>query len=123
MQNYKVIYSRALSGVKSNQKIVLFCLVVCPNGAPLVMCLRNMCNDGVSCPAHPQASCRMNYCGHCSVEFVFPNGTIADCDDPGECFVNSFSSINDNIDNTFILAKPCDITIILSKFKSFHPIT
>ncbi|CAB4003562.1 HLA class II histocompatibility antigen gamma chain isoform X1 [Paramuricea clavata] len=38
-----------------------------------------MCDDDVSCPAYPQASCRMNYCGHCSAEFVFPNGTIADC--------------------------------------------
>ncbi len=59
-------------------------LVVCPNGAPLVMCLRNMCDNDVSCPGYPQASCRMNYCGHCSVEFVLPNGMIADCKKQGE---------------------------------------
>jgi hypothetical protein len=60
-----------------------FNLAVCPNGAPLVMCLRNMCGDNVGCPAYPQASCRMNYRGHCSAEFVFPNGTIADCGKQG----------------------------------------
>ena len=60
------------------------CLAVCPNGAPLVMCLRNMCDDNVSCPAYPEAKCRMNYCGHCSVEFVLPNGMIANCGKQGE---------------------------------------
>ena len=41
-------------------------------------CLRNFCQWS-SCPAHPEATCHVNPCGGCKVEFVDKNGKVVDC--------------------------------------------
>lgn len=41
-------------------------------------CLRNFCQWS-SCPAHPEATCRVNPCGGCKVEFVDKDGKVVDC--------------------------------------------
>lgn len=41
-------------------------------------CLRNFC-EWSTCPAHPEATCRVNPCGGCKVEFVDKDGNVVDC--------------------------------------------
>ena len=41
-------------------------------------CLRNFC-EWSTCPAHPEAKCRVNPCGGCNVEYVDKNGNVVDC--------------------------------------------
>ncbi|XP_022787386.1 uncharacterized protein LOC111327458 [Stylophora pistillata] len=52
-------------------------LGVC-SGKPMFTCLRNSCQWS-TCPAHPDAKCRINPCGGCKVEFVDKNGKVVDC--------------------------------------------
>ena len=42
-------------------------------------CLRNFC-EWSSCPAHPDAKCRVNPCGGCKVEFVNKDGNVVNCE-------------------------------------------
>ncbi|XP_032235803.2 uncharacterized protein LOC5510701 isoform X2 [Nematostella vectensis] len=52
---------------------------VCPPGKPMFTCLRNMCQYA-SCPAYPDAGCRVNPCAGCRAEFLDANGdVILDC--------------------------------------------
>ena len=43
-------------------------------------CLRNFCQWS-TCPAHPEAKCRVNPCGGCKVEFVDKSGKVVNCDE------------------------------------------
>lgn len=53
-------------------------LKVC-GGKPMFTCLRNFC-EWSSCPAHPDAKCRVNPCGGCKVEFVDKDGKVVNCE-------------------------------------------
>ncbi|KAM7443673.1 hypothetical protein ABFA07_007562 [Porites harrisoni] len=48
-------------------------------GKPMFTCLRNFC-EWSSCPAHPDAKCRVNPCGGCKVEFVDKDGNVVNCE-------------------------------------------
>lgn len=50
------------------------------------MCLYDACSWS-SCPAHPHARCRMNYCGQCAAEFYDRSGAKVDCQIGSFCFV------------------------------------
>lgn len=52
--------------------------IVC-GGKPMFTCLRNFC-EWSSCPAHPDAKCRVNPCGGCKVEFVDKDGNVVNCE-------------------------------------------
>ena len=43
-------------------------------------CLRNFCQWS-TCPAHPEANCRVNPCGGCKVEFIDKSGKVVNCDE------------------------------------------
>ncbi|XP_078349655.1 thyroglobulin-like isoform X1 [Oculina patagonica] len=49
-------------------------------GKPMFTCLRNFCQWS-TCPAHPEAKCRVNPCGGCKVEFVDKSGKVVDCNE------------------------------------------
>ena len=55
----------------------LFSSLVC-SGKPMFTCLRNFCQWS-TCPAHPEAKCRINPCGGCKVEFIDKNSKVVDC--------------------------------------------
>nr|XP_058947870.1 thyroglobulin-like isoform X2 [Pocillopora verrucosa] len=48
------------------------------SGKPMFTCLRNFCQWS-TCPAHPEAKCRINPCGGCKVEFIDKNSKVVDC--------------------------------------------
>ncbi|CAH1270242.1 PEBP1 [Branchiostoma lanceolatum] len=52
----------------------------CPPDVEVVNCFANPC-DVTSCPAHPDATCRSNYCGGCYAEFFDEEGNEVDCDE------------------------------------------
>ncbi|XP_066290079.1 zonadhesin-like isoform X3 [Branchiostoma lanceolatum] len=52
----------------------------CPPDVEVVNCFANPC-DVTSCPAHPDATCRSNYCGDCNAEFFDEEGNKVDCEE------------------------------------------
>ncbi|KAJ7356063.1 Nidogen-2 [Desmophyllum pertusum] len=50
------------------------------SGKTMFTCLRNFCQWS-TCPAHPEAKCRVNPCGGCKVEFVDKSGNVVDCNE------------------------------------------
>lgn len=50
----------------------------CPPGVPMPMCSKDVCLTK-TCPAHPKATCKMNFCGGCFHDF-FLDGKKVDCD-------------------------------------------
>jgi len=54
---------------------------VCPEGIDSVPCFSNPCSTS-SCPAHPTAECRPNYCGTCSAKYYDANNNEVSCDPP-----------------------------------------
>lgn len=54
-------------------------------------CLRNFCQWS-TCPAHPDAKCRVNPCGGCKVEFVDKSGKVVNCVD-GKLSFSQFESV------------------------------
>ena len=51
----------------------------CPEGVEEFVCLTAPCTVN-TCTAHPDATCRDNYCGGCNAEFYDANGNQVNCD-------------------------------------------
>ena len=51
----------------------------CPEGIEEFVCLTAPCTVN-TCTAHPDATCRDNYCGGCNAEFYDANGNKVNCD-------------------------------------------
>lgn len=52
--------------------------VVCPPGVPVVQCDGDPCTNA-TCPSHPNAECRPNYCGSCKAEWFIGDTRITQC--------------------------------------------
>lgn len=70
--------------------VKIICILVC-SGKPMFTCLRNFCQWS-TCPAHPDAKCRVNPCGGCKVEFVDKSGKVVNCVD-GKLSFSQFESV------------------------------
>ncbi|CAB4002251.1 cell death abnormality 1-like isoform X1, partial [Paramuricea clavata] len=59
---------------------------VCPNGFPMMMCLRPFCQWSKGCAVNAEAKCRVNPCKMCAVEYFDENNKLIDCNqDMSEC--------------------------------------
>ena len=56
-------------------------------------CLRNFCQWS-TCPAHPDAKCRVNPCGGCKVEFVDKSGKVVSCNEGITCIFSKSVQIS-----------------------------
>ncbi|XP_072014293.1 uncharacterized protein [Amphiura filiformis] len=61
----------------------------CPDGSDEVACPRIYSCALEDCPAFPDAICRQNFCGECSVEFFDAQGNRVDCTQTGEAGVDT----------------------------------
>jgi hypothetical protein len=58
---------------------LVLCFTVCPNGFPMMMCLRPFCQWSKGCAVNAEAKCRVNPCKMCAVEYFDENNKLIDC--------------------------------------------
>ena len=74
-------------------------------------CLRNFCQWS-TCPAHPEAKCRVNPCGGCKVEFVDKSGKVVNCDEGiNNLLVNTRCFVSDRYPKTLCIPRHVDRNI------------
>ncbi|CAH1257330.1 CRIM1 [Branchiostoma lanceolatum] len=57
---------------------------LCPPGVDVVNCFADPCQV-TRCPAHPDVTCRSNYCGGCNAVFFDSYGNKVNCKEYGTC--------------------------------------
>ncbi|XP_033125960.1 neurogenic locus notch homolog protein 2-like [Anneissia japonica] len=82
----------------------------CQNGTKPVSCLFDPCHVA-SCPAHPDARCKSNYCGGCNAEFYDDVGNRVDC---REC--SSGEKVR-------CVIHPCDLTTCVNTPRAYCDIS
>lgn len=69
---------------------------LCPNNEPAFICPENMCENKV-CFANKNATCRINPCGSCKIEFFNELNELVNCDEGlSACFTEMQEVLNSN---------------------------
>ncbi|OWA49937.1 hypothetical protein BV898_14471 [Hypsibius exemplaris] len=77
----------------------------CPPGVPTANCFVAPCQV-TTCPGHPYATCRDNYCGGCNAEFYDVNGVNV----TGSCKLPAEDECPPGVPIVQCFVDPCQVT-------------
>ncbi|XP_067130970.1 uncharacterized protein [Centruroides vittatus] len=112
-----VPYCTQRSGREFNDDIPL-----CPSNKPAYVCPKNMCENKI-CLANKNATCRINPCGGCKVEFYNEMNELINCEEGlSACFTEMQEVLNSNAwENHHIPPDHIDHLLPSSEYSQFSP--